>query len=193
MSTESIRDEDPKHKDEVARALPRLLPRLWRFALRLTGDRHDAEDLVQRTCVRALERQHQLQPGGSTLSWLFAIVHSVWLNEVRARRIHSRGCIQWTEELAETVADLSASHPETYVLHQQIIAAVSRLPEAQRTVMLLVAVEGMSYRDAARVLQVPIGTVMSRLARARLSIGEGLGTRSAQSSAHRSQTRIAME
>jgi RNA polymerase sigma-70 factor, ECF subfamily len=190
MFTESITEQDPRHTDEVARALPRLLPRLWRFALRLAGDKHDAEDLVQRACVRALERQHQLQPGSSALSWLFAIVHSVWLNEVRARRIHSRGCIQWTEELAETVADRSASDPETHVLHQQIVAAVSRLPDAQRTVMLLVAVEGMSYREAASVLQVPIGTVMSRLARARLTIGEGLGTRSAQSSVQRCQTRI---
>jgi RNA polymerase sigma-70 factor, ECF subfamily len=173
-------ERDPKHTDEAARALPQLLPRLWRFALRLTGDKHEAEDLVQRTCVRALERQHQLQPGSSTLSWLFAIMHSVWLNEVRARRIHSRGSIQLTDELAETVADPLASDPETCVLHQQIIRAVSRLPDAQRTVMLLVAVEGMSYREAAGVLEVPIGTVMSRLARARLTIGEALGTRSPQ-------------
>src|SRR5580658_2400281 len=114
-------ERDPKHPDEAARALPQLLPRLWRFALRLTGDKQEAEDLVQRTCVRALERQHQLQPGSSTLSWLFAIMHSVWLNEVRARRIHSRGSIQLTDELAETVADPLASDPETCVLHQQII------------------------------------------------------------------------
>src|SRR6516162_4154485 len=79
--------------------LPALLPRLWRFALRLAGDRHDAEDLVQRACVRALERRSQLQPGTSTLSWLFSIVHSVWLNEVRARQIRSRGSIQWSRRL----------------------------------------------------------------------------------------------
>lgn len=171
--------------DELARALPRLLPRLWRFALRLTGNKHEAEDLVQRACVRALERRHQLRPGSSTLSWLFAITHSVWLNEIRARGIHSRGRIQWTDELAETVADPAACDPETCVLQQQIIEAVSRLPDAQRTVMLLVAVEGMSYREAADVLEVPIGTVMSRLARARLTIGEALGARSAQSAAAR--------
>src|SRR6516164_2946305 len=158
--------------DGLCNELPTLLPRLWRFALRLAGDRHDAEDLVQRACVRALERQHQLQPGTSTLSWLFSIVHSVWLNEVRARQIRSHGSVQWSEELADTVADPVTCNPETYTLHQQIISAVEKLPDAQRSVMLLVAVEGLSYREAATVLDVPIGTVMSRLARARQTIGE---------------------
>jgi RNA polymerase sigma-70 factor, ECF subfamily len=175
MSDESFREKDPSHADEVAQTLPRLLPRLWRFALRLTGDKHDAEDLVQRACVRALERQHQLQPGTSALSWLFSIAHSVWLNEVRARRIRSHRCIQWSEELAQTVADPSACDPDTSVLYQQIVSAVARLPDAQRAVLLLVAVEGMSYREAASVLEVPIGTVMSRLARARLTIGAAFG------------------
>jgi RNA polymerase sigma-70 factor, ECF subfamily len=165
-------------QDALSAELPALLPRLWRFALRLAGDRHDAEDLVQRACVRALERRHQLQPGTSTLSWLFSIVHSVWLNEVRARHIRSHGSMQWSDELAETVADPLAANPETCALHQQVIAAVERLPDAQRTVMLLVAVEGLSYRETAAVLDVPIGTVMSRLARARLTIGESFGVQS---------------
>ena len=154
-----------------------LFRSLWRFALRLAGDPHDAEDLVQRACVRALERRHQLQPGTSTLSWLFSIVHSLWLNEVRARQIRSQGSMQWSEEFAETVADPKASSPETYTLHQQIISAVERLPDAQRAVMLLVAVEGLSYREAAVALGVPIGTVMSRLARARQTIGESFAAR----------------
>jgi len=163
-------------QDGLSAELPALLPRLWRFALRLAGDRHDAEDLVQRACVRALERRSQLQPGTSTLSWLFSIVHSVWLNEVRARQIRSHGSMQWSEELADTVPDTGASNPEEYTLHQQVISAVEKLPDAQRTVMLLVAVEGLSYREAATVLDVPIGTVMSRLARARLTIGASFGT-----------------
>jgi len=163
-------------QDALSAELPALLPRLWRFALRLAGDRHDAEDLVQRACVRALERRHQLQPATSTLSWLFSIVHSVWLNEVRARHIRRHCSMQWNEEeLAETVADPTAADPETHALHQQVIAAVERLPDAQRAVMLLIAVEGLSYREAATVLDVPIGTVMSRLARARLTIGESFG------------------
>ena len=159
-------------RDGLCHELPGLLPRLWRFALRLAGDPHDAEDLVQRACVRALERQHQLRPGTSTLSWLFSIVHSIWLNEVRAQQTRRRGSIQWSDELADTVADPTAPSPEMYTLHRQIISAVERLPEAQRAVMLLVAVEGLSYREAALALDIPVGTVMSRLARARQTIGE---------------------
>jgi RNA polymerase sigma-70 factor (ECF subfamily) len=173
-------------QDGLSTELPALLPRLWRFALRLAGDRHDAEDLVQRACVRALERRHQLQPGTSTLSWLFSIVHSVWLNEVRARQIRSHGSMQWSEELADTVADPAASNPEMYTLHSEIVSAVERLPDAQRAVMLLVAVEGLSYREAATALDVPIGTVMSRLARARLTIGESLEAPAASCAAARS-------
>jgi RNA polymerase sigma-70 factor (ECF subfamily) len=159
-------------RDGVCNELPTLLPRLWRFALRLTCDRHDAEDLVQRACVRALERQHQLQPGTSTLSWLFSIVYSVWLNEVRAQQTRRHGSIHWSDELAESVPDTTSPSPEAYTLHRQIISAVEGLPDAQRAVMLLVAVEGLSYREAAIALDVPVGTVMSRLARARQTIGE---------------------
>jgi RNA polymerase sigma-70 factor, ECF subfamily len=83
--------------------------------------------------------------------------------------------MQWSEELADTVADLAAPNPEMCTLHSEIVSAVERLPEAQRAVMLLVAVEGLSYREAATALDVPIGTVMSRLARARLTIGESFG------------------
>lgn len=175
-------------QDGLPAELPALLPRLWRFALRLARDRHDAEDLVQRACVRALERQHQLQPGTSTLSWLFSIVHSIWLNEMRARQIRNHGSIEWSEELADTVADPAAGNPEIFVLYQQTIAAVERLPDAQRVVMLLVAVEGLSYREAATVLDTPLGTVMSRLARARLTIGASLGDLSGQTDTHRSLT-----
>jgi RNA polymerase sigma-70 factor (ECF subfamily) len=159
--------------------LPDMLPRLWNFALRITGDRHDAEDLVQRACVRALERPHQLQPGTSALSWMFSIVHTTWINELRARSVRSRTSIDWDDVLLETVADPAARTPETDVMHGQIVDAVERLPEAQRVVMLLVAAEGLSYREAAHVLDVPIGTVMSRLARARQTIGALFGAREA--------------
>ena len=157
--------------EDLSTALPALLPRLWRFALRLAVNRDDAEDLVQRACVRALERPHQLQPGTSVLSWLFSIAHTVWLNELRARQIRSRASMQWSDDLSDTLADAAALTPEMDAMHRQVVAAVEQLPDAQRAVMLLVAVEGLSYREAAEALDVPIGTVMSRLARARLTIG----------------------
>lgn len=151
--------------------LPDLLPRLWAFALRITGDRHDAEDLVQLACVRALERSHQLQPDTSPLSWMFSIVHTTWINELRSRNVRGRSRQEWNDSVVETIADPSAQTPETDLMHQQILAAVNNLPDGQREVMLLVAVERFSYKEAAEILEVPIGTVMSRLSRARQTIG----------------------
>jgi RNA polymerase sigma-70 factor (ECF subfamily) len=156
--------------------LPEMLPRLWAFALRLSGDQHDAEDLVQRACVRALERAHQLQPDTSPLSWMFSIVHSTWINELRARSVRKRSSMEWDDDFLENVADPVDRGPEAQLMHGQVISAVERLPEAQRVVMLLVAVEGLSYQEAADALEVPIGTVMSRLSRARQAVGALLGT-----------------
>ena len=157
----------------LAPHLTPLLPKLWRFALRLTRHDEDAQDLVQRTCVRALERQHQWRPETSPLSWLYTILHSIWLNELasrRLRRVDSLSGANDEEDIA--VADEAAPDPETALLYRQVVRAVDALPEAQRVVMLLVAIEGLSYREASDVLGVPIGTVMSRLSRARLTIGE---------------------
>lgn len=151
--------------------LPAMLPRLWAFALRLAGDRHDAEDLVQHACVRALERADQLQPGTAPLSWMFSIVHTTWINELRARNVRKRSSVEWDDSRVQNVADQSVGTPDAYLMNRQTIDVVMRLPEAQRVVMLLVAFEGLSYTEAAQVLDVPIGTVMSRLSRARQAIG----------------------
>ena len=156
--------------------LPEMLPRLWAFALRITGDQHDAEDLVQRACVRALERVHQFQPDTVPLSWMFSIVHTTWINELRARSVRKRCSMEWDDDFLENVADPAGKTPETLLMSAQIIDAVERLPEAQRVVMLLVAVEGLSYQEAADALKVPIGTVMSRLSRARQAIGAQFAT-----------------
>jgi RNA polymerase sigma-70 factor (ECF subfamily) len=153
-----------------------MLPRLWAFALRISGDRHEAEDLLQRACLRALERSYQLRPDTSPLSWMFAIVHSTWLNELRARGVRNRSRAVWDDALLATIADPAARTPEDNLMNRQIIHAVTRLPESQRVVLLLVAIEGMTYGEAARTLGVPIGTVMSRLARARQRMGMFLKT-----------------
>jgi RNA polymerase sigma-70 factor (ECF subfamily) len=157
--------------------LPGMLPRLWSFALRISGDRHDAEDLVQRACVRALERAHQFKPDTSLLSWMFSIVHSTWLNELRARRVRSRSSIEWDDRFLDTIADPLAPSPEVDAMNAEIVSVVQRLPEVQRVVVLLVAVEGLSYGEAAEILDVPIGTIMSRLSRARQTIGTYFGER----------------
>jgi RNA polymerase sigma-70 factor, ECF subfamily len=157
---------------ELERDLPNLLPRLWRFALRLTKHQADAEDLVQRSYVRALERRHQWQSGTSLISWVFAIMHSIWMNELRSAQRRREGTLGADQDFDDLVEPSASADPEYKLMCKQVIQAVQELPEAQRVVMTLVAVEGLSYREAADVLDVPIGTVMSRLARARLSIGQ---------------------
>ena len=157
--------------ENLSSLLPALLPRLWTFSLRLCGSQHEAEDLLQRACVRALERGDQLQAGTSPLSWMFSIVHSIWANEVRARKVRTHLSIEWDDRFIETVADPDARNPEAILLSREVIAAVDRLPEAQRIVMLMVAVEGLSYAETAAALDMPIGTIMSRLSRARQTIG----------------------
>jgi RNA polymerase sigma-70 factor, ECF subfamily len=158
--------------DEFQTALPGLTPRLWRFALRLTQHQGDAEDLVQRSYVRALERRHQWQTGTSLLSWVFAIMHSIWMNELRSAQRRREGSLAADQDFDDVIEPSSSADPEYQLMCKQVIQAVNDLPEAQRIVMTLVAVEGLSYRETADVLDVPIGTVMSRLARARLSVGQ---------------------
>lgn len=102
---------------------------------------------------------------------MFAIVHTTWINEVRSRNLRSRSRSEWNDSVIESVTDPAAPTPETDLMHQQILTAVNSLPYGQREVMLLVAVERFSYKEAAEILEVPIGTVMSRLSRARQTIG----------------------
>jgi RNA polymerase sigma-70 factor (ECF subfamily) len=145
------------------------LARLWRYGLLLSRQRHVAEDLVQATCVRALERAGQFVPGTRMDHWLLSILHSIWLNEVRARRVRQgQGLVNAGEALS-----FDGEHAaQTHVLAAQVIRRVDALPEVQRETVYLAYVEGLSYREVAEVLQVPIGTVMSRLATARLKLAE---------------------
>ena len=161
--------------------LPDMLPHLRSFALRLSGNRHDADELVQRACIRALERVHQLRSDTAPVSWVFSIVHSIWLNELRRRNRRDRLLLECSDALLETVADPRAAS-ETAVAVRQIVDAVERLPEPQRIALLLVSVDGLSYREAAYTLDIPIGTVMSRISRARKAIRIALGGGAARTS-----------
>lgn len=138
----------------------------------LSHSRDTAEELVQATCVRALERAAQFLPGSRLDHWLLSILHSIWLNDVRARRVREgHGFVE-----AEDVLSLDgAASTETHVMAMQVVRQVNALPEAQRSAVFLCYVEGLSYRETAEVLQIPIGTVMSRLAAARARIADRLG------------------
>lgn len=155
---------------DLSLLLPDMLPRLWSFSFRISRNCYDAEKLVLRACARGLEQAHQLRFDTSPLNWMFSIVHSTWLNDLKQREHRSRVQTEWHGPLPETIADPGLAS-ETGGLAHRIIAAVERLPEAQRVVLLLVSVEGLSYHETAEVLELPVGTVMSRLSRARRTIG----------------------
>jgi RNA polymerase sigma-70 factor (ECF subfamily) len=143
------------------------LTRLWRYGLVLSRNREVAEELVQSTCVRALEKSAQFTPGTRIDSWLFTILHSIWISEVRARRVRlGQGFVESDELLAPETNE----QDEARLHYGKIMQYVSALPEAQRNAVFLVYVEGFTYQEAADTLSVPIGTIMSRLATARAKI-----------------------
>jgi RNA polymerase sigma factor (sigma-70 family) len=152
---------------EVRAGLERRLTSLWRYALVLSKAADVAEDLVQATCVRAIERADQFSPGTRLDRWLFVILRSIWLNEIRARRIREGGGFVRAEDVLSVDGVQTV---ETNILAAEVLTAISRLPEAQRETLLVVYGEGYSYAEAAGALGIPIGTVMSRLAAARSAL-----------------------
>lgn len=152
---------------DIRSGLTENLARLWRYGLVLSHQRDVADDLVQATCLRALERADQFVPGTRLDRWLFSILHSIWLNEIRSRRVRQG---QGFVDAGETLTFDGAHDTETHVMAGQVLKQVNALPEAQRTVVFLAYVEGLSYREVAGILDIPIGTVMSRLAAARAKL-----------------------
>jgi RNA polymerase sigma-70 factor (ECF subfamily) len=142
-----------------------LLPRLRRFALALTGRTAEADDLVQDTVERALRNLDRFVPDTRMDSWLFRIAQNLWIDALRARKVrrHTKNDLSEAEKLPYDGARATESH----LLLSQTLRALGGLPEEQRDVVALVLIDGLSYREAASILEVPIGTVTSRLARAR--------------------------
>ena len=137
------------------------IPRLRRYARALTGDRSAADDLVQDTLERALSRFHLWREGSDLRAWLFTIMHNVYVNQIRSR------VRQQHEALDESAADTVRSQEPDWAELRDIDDALVRLPDDQRAVVLLVGLEQFTYEEAARVLDIPLGTVMSRLSRGR--------------------------
>ena len=148
-----------------------LLPRLRRFARNLTRNPHDADDVVQIAVERALGRLDQWRSDARLDSWMFKIVRNAWIDELRSRG--RRDKIFLPAEAGENVgADSMAREVELL----SVQSAMARLPDEQREAVSLVLVEGLPYREAAEVLDVPIGTLTSRLARGREALQAMLGT-----------------
>jgi RNA polymerase sigma-70 factor (ECF subfamily) len=144
-----------------------VLPRLRRFARGLTGSNVDADDLVQAACERALARRHQFQEGTRFDSWMFRIVQTIWIDQIRSREVRKEDGDLAEERLG---SDEPVRRVEARLALSEVRRAVECLPPDQRTALLLVTVDGLSYKEAAEVVQVPVGTIMSRLARARVAL-----------------------
>lgn len=147
-----------------------LLPRMRRLARALTGHAFDADDLVQIALERALARADQWRSDARLDAWVFGIVRNAWLDELRARTRRSQ--VFAPEDAGENVGVMAM---ERHADAMSVQAAMATLPDEQREVVALVLVEGLSYRECADVLALPIGTVTSRLARARSTLQAALG------------------
>ena len=152
---------------EIRAALPKLYPRLWRFSLALTGQSSHADDLAQATVLRAIENAAKYTPDTNLDAWVFTMARRLWLNDLRAAKVRNEGNL-----VSLHIADLpdTKAGPEANIFYREVFEQVMKLPEAQRITVLLVYVEGYAYREAAELLDIPIGTVMSRLAAARKTI-----------------------
>jgi len=155
--------------EEIGERIVELLPRLRRFARSLSRNQHDADDLVQSAVERAWKNSGQLRPGANLGSWMFGIMKNAWIDDRRARG--RRGEVPLPED--------SGSHPAVSTADSDaamwsVSEVMSKLPEDQRLAIALVLVEGMSYKEAAAVLEIPIGTLTSRLARGRTALAAGL-------------------
>lgn len=157
--------------EEFHRQLLPALPHLQRFCRYLTANRDEAEELFQLAVERALSRQDQWQESRGMKGWLLRIAYTQFINERKSRAGRSGFEPDKTPGSQKTDPDLfEPSHddnPERCLAAKQVGQAIMLLPEGQRSLLILVCLEGFSYREAAELLELPIGTVMSRLARAR--------------------------
>jgi len=161
--------------EDMRAALIGLLPRLRRFGIALTGSTTDADELVQDACERAIRRAGQLRDGTRLDAWLYGIMRNRWTDEIRWRRIRRHDGIEAADA---TMGEDGERNAEARMTLEAVRRALATLPAEQRTVLVLVCVDGLSYKDAADVLGIAIGTVMSRLARGRKELHGAMTGRS---------------
>jgi RNA polymerase sigma-70 factor, ECF subfamily len=147
---------------DIEQSVEQHIPRLRRYARALTGERSAADDLVQDTLERALSRFHLWRRGSDLRAWLFTIMHNIYVNQARSRARQQHESLD-----NDSAAEVAQAREPDWLELRDIDDALARLPHEQRAVLLLVGLEEFTYVEAARVLEIPIGTVMSRLSRGR--------------------------
>jgi RNA polymerase sigma-70 factor (ECF subfamily) len=168
--------------EDVRARMIEFLPRLRRFAFALTRNMDAADDLVQDTCERALARLDQWEPGTKLESWMYRIAQNLWLDRKRSEKVRGH-----TLDIDEAVG-VEGEDGRTVTESRLTLAAVGKgmeqLPADQQVLIAMVCIEGLSYKDAAAILNVPIGTVMSRLSRARQALYQHLAADSGTANPH---------
>ena len=156
---------------DISKGLVPLLPRLRRFAWSLTRDWPGADDLLKTSCTRALSRADQWQKGTQLDAWMYRLMRNIWIDETRKRTVRVG---QGVENTAHSDTLLTSGDSETTAYANQVLTQIALLPEGFSSVLLLVAIEGHSYAETAEILDIPIGTVMSRLSSARQKLKAAL-------------------
>jgi len=148
-----------------------LLPRLRRFAISLTRSAPDADDLVQDACAAALQKWHHYDPGQPLDRWMFRIIRNLWVSEIRKRQVRQgQGQVP-----AEETTELQTADADEALTAKQVQGKVSALPVELSRPLMLVCAEGYSYLEVSQLLEIPVGTVMSRIHRARKLLVSALG------------------
>jgi RNA polymerase sigma-70 factor (ECF subfamily) len=150
-----------------------LLPRLRRLARAKTATAEEADDLVQATCERSWKARHQWQPGTRLDYWMFKIMMNIRIDQIRSAALQG---VALGDELLDSIPDHRWSRQmEAGLTLDKVLDLMQQLPRPMREVLALVAIDGVSYKEAAEILELPLGTVMSRLARARTELMHRLG------------------
>ncbi len=158
---------------EFDAGLVEMLPRLRRFAFALARDAADADDLAAQAAERALRSRDQWQTGTRLDSWVYRIARNLWIDEVRVRV--RRAKVEMPPEAGELVGHDPRAGTDAAIDLQRVMAAMGQLPDEQREVVALILIEGFGYREAAELLDLPVGTVSSRLVRGRTALLALLG------------------
>ena len=160
-------------RDRVRREIVALLPRLRRFALSLARNVHDADDLVQSAVVRALSNPVPESVDARLESWMYTVVKNLWIDETRRRKV--RGVAEPVDKFAEIIGEDGRATTEARSELAHVKRAFDKLSPELRSAAALVILNGLSYREAAEILDVPIGTVLSRVARTRQALLGAVG------------------
>lgn len=175
LNSGRLHAEEDIVQPDLSEQLVELIPRMRRFAAGLCGSTDRGDELVQAACERLLRNKDQLRTDTRLDSWLFQVIRNLHIDGIRAQNVRDRSSREMQQSAELHV--VNSSPMESHMMLHEIEAAMRQLSDEHRTILMLICVEGLSYKESANLLQVPIGTVTSRLVRARKALIAKLGPR----------------